>query len=110
MSLESLEARMDRLEQRVDRLEQLPQRMDALAAQILQLREEMRSEFSAIRGGMREGDQETRRGLREEIRTAVQDMERVLSKQMRELFAANETHMRALHEDLVQRIATIKGG
>ena len=69
--------------------------MDALATQIVQLREEMRSEFFAIRGEIREGDGETRRSL---------------SKQMRELFAANETHMRVLHEDLVQRIATIKGG
>ena len=86
---------MDSLERRVDRLEQLPQRMDALATQIVQLREEMRSEFFAIRGEIREGDGETRRSL---------------SKQMPELFAANETHMRVLHEDLVQRIATIKGG
>jgi hypothetical protein len=95
MSLESLEARMDRLERRVEALEQLPQRMDALAAQIVQLRGEMRSEFSAIRGEIRAGDEETRR---------------ILSKEMRELFEANETHMRLLHEDLVQRIATIKGG
>jgi hypothetical protein len=95
MSRESLEARMDRLERRVDLLEQLPQRMDALEAQIVQLREEMRSEFSAIRGEIRDGDGETRRSL---------------SKQMRDLFAANEAHMRVLHEDLVQRIATIKGG
>jgi predicted nucleic acid-binding Zn-ribbon protein len=93
MSRESLEARMDRLERRVDLLEQLPRRMDALEAQIVQLREEMRSEFSAIRVDMRAGDEETRR---------------VLSKEMRELFEANETHMRVLHEDLVQRIATLR--
>jgi hypothetical protein len=95
MSLESLEARMDRLERRVDALEQLPHRMDALAVQIVQLREEMRSEFSAIRTGMRD---------------SVEGTERALSTQMRALFEANETHMRVLHEDLVQRIATIKGG
>ena len=105
---------MDSLERRVDRLEQLPQRMDALATQIVQLREEMRSEFSAIRvemrEEMREGDGETRRSLREEIRASDEETRRLLSTQMRELFAANETHMRVLHEDLVQRIATIKGG
>jgi hypothetical protein len=95
MSRESLEARVDRLERRMDLLEQVPRRMDALEAQIVQLREEMRSEFSAIRGEMSAGDEETRR---------------VLSKEMRDLFEANETHMRVLHEDLVQRIATIKGG
>jgi uncharacterized coiled-coil DUF342 family protein len=87
MSLESLEARMDRLERRVDALEQLPHRMDALAVQIVQLREEMRSGFSAIR-----------------IRVDG------LSNEMHELFESNERHMRLLHEDLVQRIATIKGG
>jgi hypothetical protein len=95
MSRESLEARVDRLERRMDLLEQVPRRMDALEAQIVQLREEMRSEFSAIRGEMRAGDEQTRR---------------VLSKEMRDLFEANETHMRVLYEDLVQRIATIKGG
>jgi len=95
MSLESLEARMDRLERRVDALEQLPKRMDALEAQIVQLREEMRSEFSAIQS---------------KIGDTVDHTERSLSTQMRELFEANETHMRVLHEDLVQRIATIKGG
>jgi hypothetical protein len=79
----------------VEILEQLPERITALEAQIVQLRKEMRSEFSAIRGEIREGDEETRRSL---------------SKQMRELFAANETHMRLLHEDLVQRIITIRGG
>jgi predicted nucleic acid-binding Zn-ribbon protein len=87
MSLESLEARMDRLERRVDALGQLPQRMDALEAQIVQLRAEMRGEFSAIR-------------------TRVDG----LSTEMHDLFDSNERHMKLLHEDLVQRIATIKGG
>jgi cell division protein FtsB len=86
MSLESLEARMDRLERRVDALEQLPRRMDALEAQIVQLRGEMRSEFSA---------------------TLARD--EALSRKMHELFESNERHMRLLHEDLVQRIATLKG-
>jgi predicted nucleic acid-binding Zn-ribbon protein len=80
MSRESLEARMDRLEQRVRVLERLPERIVALEAQIVQLREDLRGEFSA---------------MREEMHT---------------LFDANETHMRVLHEDLVQRIATLKEG
>jgi hypothetical protein len=71
----------------VEILEQLPERITALEVQIVQLREEMRSEFSA---------------------TLIRDGE--LSRTMRELFEANKTHMRVLHEDLVQRIATIKGG
>jgi len=84
MSRESLEARIDRLERRVELLEQLPQRITALEVQIVQLREEMRSEFSAIRveiqRDLRAGDEETR-GL-----------------------------MRVLHEDVIARIATLKEG
>jgi hypothetical protein len=81
MSPESLRVRVERLEQRVEILEQLPERVSALESQIVLLRDEMRSEFSA-----------TRRGLTE---------------RMESLFDANERHMRLLHEDLVQRIATI---
>jgi hypothetical protein len=91
VSPESLEARMDRLERRVDSLEQLPHRMTALETQIVQLREEMRNEFSAIRSELR-------------------DVDAGLTKEMHTLFSANERHMRLLHEDLVQRIATIKEG
>jgi hypothetical protein len=84
MSRESLEARIDRLERRVELLAQLPQRITALEVQIVQLREEMRSEFSAIRveiqRDLRAGDEETR-GL-----------------------------MRILHEDVIARIATLKEG
>ena len=84
MSRDSLEIRMDRLERRVDILEQLPERVTALEVQIVQLRDEMRSEFSAtradLRAEIRAGDEETRR------------------------------HLRVLHEDLVSRIAALKEG
>ena len=75
---------MDRLERRVEILEKLPERVTALESQIVQLRDEMRSEFSAtrsdLRDAIRDGDEETRR------------------------------LMRVLHEDVVQRIATLKEG
>ena len=52
-------------------LQLLPDRVTAVESQILQLRGEMRDEFSAIRGqfddlkrGMQEGDEETRRFMR----------------------------------------------
>jgi hypothetical protein len=80
---------VERLARRVDILEQLPDRVSALESQIVQLRDEMRSEFSATR----KRDEETRR---------------VLTERMESLFEANERHMRLLHEDLVQRIATIR--
>jgi hypothetical protein len=81
---------MDRLERRVEILEQLPTRVAGVASQIVQLRDEMQSGFSALRGEIRAGDEETRR---------------VLTGTMESLFDANERHMRLLHEDLVERIA-----
>ena len=95
MSRESLEARVDRLERRIKLLEQLPERMTALEAQIVQLREEMRGEFSAVRT---------------ELRAEIRDVDAGLTKKMHALFSANEYHMRLLHEDLVQRIAMIREG
>ena len=83
------------LERRVEILEQLPERVTALESQIVQLRDEMRSEFSAtrldLRAEIRAGDGETRR-------------------EMRELFAASERHARVLHEDVIARIAAISNG
>jgi hypothetical protein len=67
------------LERRVQLLERLPERMTALETQIVQLRDEMRVEFSATRAEARAGDEETRR------------------------------FMRILYEDLVARIETLGG-
>jgi hypothetical protein len=52
------------LERRVQLLERLPERMTALETQIVQLRDEMRVEFSATRAEARAGDEETRRFMR----------------------------------------------
>jgi hypothetical protein len=87
----TLSKRMDIVEQKLAGLESLPQRMTALESQFLQLREEMRAEFSAIREETQAGDEETRRVLREEI-------------------AALGTHMRVLHEEVISRISTIQEG
>ena len=42
---------------RVTKLEELPARLDDLGGQLLQLRTEMRAEFSAVRDGMRASDE-----------------------------------------------------
>jgi hypothetical protein len=102
MPRKSLEERMDSLERRVEILERLPERVTALESQIVLLRDEMRSEFSATR----ERDDETGRVLR----AGDEETRRVLTERMEFLFDANERHMRLLHEDLVQRIATINEG
>ena len=91
MAREPLEERMDNLERRVEILERLPDRVTALESQIVQLRDEMRSEFSAVRADA----VETRR---------------VLTERMESLFDANQRHMRLLHEDLVERIARMGEG
>ena len=91
MAQESLERRMVRLERRVEILERLPDRVTGVETQIVQLRDEMRSEFSAVRADA----VETRR---------------VLTERMESLFDANERHMRLLHEDLVERIARLSEG
>ena len=110
MAQESLEKRMDRLERRVEILEQLPQRVTALESQIVLLRDEMRSEFSAVRGEIRAGDEQVIKTLREEIRAGDEQTRRVLTERMESLFDANERHMRLLHEDLVERIARMGEG
>ena len=89
---------MERLERRVTRLEELPARMDALTLQVLQLREEMRGEFSAVR--------EETRGTRAEMRALNEDARA-------EMHAMNErtlAQMRILHEELVGRIAVMRNG
>lgn len=68
------------LERRVEVLEQLPERVTALESQIVQLRDEMRSEFSVTRAEAHAGDEETRR------------------------------YMRVLHEDVITRIAVLQEG
>ena len=64
MAKKSLEERVNTLERRVEILEQLPERLTALEVQIVQLRDEMRSEFSATRAEGRTGNEETRRFVR----------------------------------------------
>ena len=96
---------MNRLERRVEILEQLPERVTALESQIVQLRDEMRSEFSASREEIRAGDEQVITTLREEIRAGDKETRRTLTERMESLFDENERHMRLLHEDLVERIA-----
>ena len=65
----------------MERLEALPGRVHAVELQIMQLREEMRAGFSALRAE-----------LQAEIRAGDEEMRR---------------YMRVLHEEVISRIATI---
>jgi hypothetical protein len=84
-----LEERVDMLERRFELPEQLPGRVTALESQIVQLRNEMRAEFSATRAEARLGDERVMQTLRDEIREGDEETRRF---------------MRVLHEDLVRRI------
>jgi predicted phage gp36 major capsid-like protein len=65
MQERSVVERVEILERKVEILERLPERVTAVELQIVQLRDEMRGEFSALREEIRAGDEETRRQLRE---------------------------------------------
>ena len=86
----SVENRLERLERRVTEIEQLPARMDRLESQIVQLRTEMRDEFSAVRGEIRTGDVMIVTTLTEQIEES-------------------RRHTRVLFEEAVSRIANLQG-
>jgi hypothetical protein len=94
MARKSLEERVDMLERRIEILEQLPERVAALETPIVQLRDEMHAEFSAIRTEVREGDDRVVLTLREEIRAGDEETRRF---------------MRILHEEVIERIR-LSGG
>ena len=71
---------MENLQRLPEQVDSLAVRLDRMEVQIVQLRDEMHSEFSAVRAEMRAGDEETRR------------------------------LMRVLHEDVIARIALLDNG
>lgn len=76
----------------MDFLEALPERMASLEVQILQFREEVKAEFSAMR-------QEFRQELRQDVTR--------LESAIREGDEETRRFMRVLHEDVIERIARI---
>ena len=95
MPQQTLENRLEILEQKVESLEGLPNRVAALEPQIVQFREEMRLEFSAVRREMRAGTNSLAETLRGEIRGGEEETRR---------------QMRVLHEDVISRIALLNEG
>ena len=91
MPSESVERKVEMLEERVNAIEQLPARIDGLESQILQLREEMRVEFFAVRREMVAGDERVMNGLSARIEDARRET-------------------RVLHENAIGRIAVIGEG
>jgi hypothetical protein len=124
MTTGSLTKRVQILEQTVETLQQLPGGMAAVESQILQLQSEMRSDFSAIRTELREGNEETPREMREmhgELVTRIQEGDEETRSEMRAMHdelvtriqeGDEETRkqMRVLHEDVVSRFALLQEG
>jgi len=73
-----------------------------LSTQILQLGSDMRGEFSALRGEIQAGDEETR-GLIEERTAALLAVVAAESRETRQ-------HAQTLHEDVIERIKVISRG
>jgi hypothetical protein len=92
--------RIEVLERKVEILERLPERVTAVELQLVQLRDEMRAEFSATRAEMRTGDEETHRLLRE----SEEETRRLL----REGDEETRRYMRILHEDVIARISMLE--
>ena len=79
------------LERQMQEMRELPERVTKVESQILQLRQEIRDAFSAIRTDMRG-----------EIAAAVATLRQAIDQ--------TNTHMRALHEEALSRIARISEG
>jgi hypothetical protein len=97
----TLAQRVKIVEEKVEKLETLPARVAAVESQILQLRDEMRSEFSAVR---REFD-----ALRIDLRAELQSTAASLRAEIREGDEETRRLMRMLHEDVIARIAALGG-
>ena len=108
MQERSIVERVEILERKVEALETLPDRMTRVELQLVQLRDEMRAEFSAIRGGA-DADV-TLSTLRQEIRAIKEETRRVLREEIRAGVEETRRYMRMLHEDVIARLAIIQEG
>ena len=97
---ETLETRVIRLETAVEEqvtVHDLNAVQAVLSAQILQLGNEMRGGFSAIKEEIRTGDEQTRQVLREEIRAGDEQTRQVLREEIR---TGDEQTRQVLREEI----------
>jgi hypothetical protein len=91
----TLDRRVEILEQKVEKLEILPDRVTALEVQISEFRTEVRAEFSATRAEMRMLNDQTLAQMR------------ILNDQTLAQIDENRVQMRALHEDVIDRLKIV---
>jgi hypothetical protein len=105
----SLTTRVDILEQKVGELEKLPERAAGMELQIVQLRGEVRAEFSNVRQEFAT----VREEMRHEFATVREEMRQEFMKVRAEMNAGDEDTrrlMRVLHEEVIARLALIQEG
>jgi hypothetical protein len=109
MPPQTLATKVESLERRMANLETLPDRMDRLESQIVQLRTEMREEFSAIRGEVN-GFRDETRGEFEAVRAEIRVAAATLREEIRAGDEESRHFMRVLHEEVIGRLALIQEG
>ena len=98
MPRQTIETRVLALDERVTELERLPDRIDHLTSQASQFQAETRAEFSAMRRDM---------GHRfDAVEKTMHELHGIAMTKIDELGG----QMRALHEDVIDRIAKIGEG
>lgn len=105
----SLERRIEILEENMEQLRDVPARLSAVESQIVQLRAEMQTGFSALRGQ----DDETRREmarLHDETRREMASLNDETRREMTRLNDETNAHLRVLHEEVISRIALLQEG
>lgn len=114
MPLQSLMERIEILETKVEALEALPAHVAGLESQIVQLRDELRGESSAIRVEVTSLGETLRgemRDLGETLRGEMRDQGETLRADLRAEIRSGDQetrrYMRVLHEDLLARIALL---
>jgi hypothetical protein len=116
--VEILENTVDDLRKWVGQVDAITARLDGFDVQFVQLRGEMRAECSGVREEIRQGDEETRRSLGEEMSTSFgklkeqieqgdEETRRSIREEIRQGDEETRRFMRVLHEDLVARIAML---
>jgi len=123
----SLERRIEILEENMEQLRDVPVRLSAVESQIVQLRAEMQTGFSALRGqndetrgemvGLRGEmvrlNDETRREmvrLNDETRREMVSLNDETRRELVRLNDETNAHLRVLHEEVISRIALLQEG
>jgi hypothetical protein len=97
------------VEERVTALEELPGRLDRLGTQILDMRTEMREEFSAIRGEPRGPDTPSLASVRDEMREEFSGIREEFSAIRGEPRGPDTPSLVSLRDEMREEFSAIRG-